>query len=180
MFQMSTFLCKQPSSYDRRLEIDGVSSFSSETSTSSDGPWLWVIWCVHLLLLSALCCTDPWLMLMQDLVYYMLSWFLASCYAESFMWCTGCHKSLFYALRTLVVCCWDTLVVIMHVFCIDIPFVPCWQDAHHSCFCIILIGVFWLRIIVVEYLLEPLLREGIFPWMITTSYLVYITFIDNT
>lgn len=40
MFQMSTFLCEQPSSYDRRLEIDGVSSFSSETSTSSDGPWL--------------------------------------------------------------------------------------------------------------------------------------------
>ena len=112
---MSTFLCKQPSSCDWCLEIDGPSSFSSVTSTSSDGPWLWGIWCVHVLLLYALCCTDPWLMLMQDFVYYMLSWFLAWFDVESSMWCTGGNNSSCYALRSLVVCCWDTLVFAMHV-----------------------------------------------------------------
>ena len=168
---MSTFTCEQPSSWDRCLESNGPSSFSSETSTSSDGPWLWGIWCVHVLLLSALCCTDSWLMLMQDLLYYMFSWFLAWFDAEYSMWCT-CHNSSCYVLRSLVVCFWDTLVVVMHVFFFDIPFVPCWRDAHHACFCVILIGVFWLRVLVVEHILEPLLREGILPCMIETSSLL--------
>ena len=162
------------------LEIDGLSIFSSETSTSSNGPWCEVYGYCPCTSSFTLCCMDPWLILMQDLVYFMLSWFLASCYAKSSIWCTRCHKSSCYALRSLVVCCWDTLFVVMHVFCFDIPFVPCWRDAHHACFCVILIGVFWLRIPVVEYLLEPLLREGIFPCMIETSSLVYITIIDST
>ena len=50
MFQTSTFWCEQPSSYDRLLEINGLSSFSSETSTSSNGP------CLCCMLLGYSCC----------------------------------------------------------------------------------------------------------------------------
>jgi len=109
-------------------------------------------WCR---ILFITCCHDSLLDLMQNLS----------------MWCNFCHNSLCYALISLVVCCWDTLVVIMHVFCFDIPFVPCWRDAHHACFCVILIGVFSLRVLVVEHLLEPLLCEGILPCMIETPSL---------
>jgi len=97
-------------------------------------PLWWGILCVHVLLIYALCCIDPWLMIDAGSCYFMLSQFHASCYAESFIWCTFCHKSLCYALRSLIACCWDTLVVIMHVFCFYIPFVPCWHDVYHACF----------------------------------------------
>ena len=90
----------------------------------------------------------------------MFSWFLTWCDAESSMWCTCCRDSSCYVWRSLVSCWWDTLVVVMYVF--EIPFLPCWQDVHHACFCVILIGVFWLGVLVVEHLLEPLLRERIF------------------
>jgi len=177
---MSTFLCKKPFLWYRCLESNGLSNFSNVTSTSSDGLWCDVYGYCPCNSSFTLWCMDPWLILMQDLVYYMLSWFLTSCYAESFIWCNCFHNSLCYALKSLVVCCWDTLVVVMHVFCFNIPFVPCWRDAHHSCFCVILIGVLWLRVLVVEHLWKPLLCEGILPCMIKTSSLVYIIFIDST
>ena len=138
---MSIFMCEQSSSCDRWCEVDVLANFSTLTTFSSGSPWWWGIWCAHVLLLFALCCIDPRLMIDVGSCYFMLSRFLASCYPESFIWCTFCHKYLWYAFRTLVACCWDTLDVIMHVFCFDILFVPCWRDAHHACFCITLIGV---------------------------------------
>ena len=68
----------------------------------------------------------------------------------------------------------------MHLCWFDAESSPCWKDVHHACFCVILIGVLWLRVPVVEHLLKPLLCEGTFPSMIVTSSLVYITIIDNT
>lgn len=53
---------------------------------------------------------------------------------ESSIRCTCCHNSSCYVLKSRVVCCWDILVVIMHVFCFDIPFASSWRDAHHTCF----------------------------------------------
>lgn len=78
-----------------------------------------------------------------------------------FIWCTLCFEIPYW-------CFWDTLVLIVHLFFFDIPFVPFWRDAHHACSCVILIGV-WLRVLVVENLLEPLLCEGLFPCMIETK-----------
>ena len=96
------------------LKIWTYTFSSTSSSTSLDGLWCEVYdYCLYTS--SYLCCTDPWLMLMQDLVYCMLSWFLAWFNVEYFIWCTCCHKSSFYALRSLVVCFWDTLVVVMHV-----------------------------------------------------------------
>ena len=99
-------------------------------------------------------------------------------------WCKilfiiGCHDSSLdvmwnllcdvLAIMTHHVMCWDPLLcgegillLLSCMFFIEIAFIPCRRDAHHACFSVILIRVFWLRIRVVEHLLEPLLREGIF------------------
>ena len=68
-----------------------------------------------------------------------------------------------------VVCCWDTLVVFMHVFASRSLLCHVGRMLIMHEFCVTLIGVFWLRVPVAEHLLEPLLREGIFPCMISTS-----------
>lgn len=166
-------------SFNQCLEIDGLSNFNSETSTSSDGPWCEVYGYCPCISSFTLCCMDHWLILIQDLVFFMLSWFLPSCYAESSIWCTCYHNSSCYALRSLVVCCWDTLVVVMHVFCFDILFVSCWWDAHHACFCVILIGVL-IEISSCGTSLRGTPVWGHFSLYDRDIISVYITIIDNT
>ena len=56
-------------------------------------------------------------------VMYMLSWFVMFC-SEIPLLVDG------------------ILMLSSHMFCVEIPVMPCWQDAHHAWVCVILIGVF--------------------------------------
>lgn len=118
-----------------------------------------------------------------DVLMYL---FFMHCATNILDWCwwrilfiIGCHDSSLDVMRNILcdllpimtqhVMCWDPLlcgdgILLLSscMFFIEIPFMPCWQDAHHACFCVILIGVFWLRIRVMKHFLEPLLREDIF------------------
>ena len=142
-------------------------------------PVVWGIWFFHLFLLYTLCCTNPWLMLMQDLVYYMLSWFIVWCDVEYSMWCTCYHDLSCYVLRSIVVFWWDIVVVIMHVLHWD----PCYAMLTGCSSCMFLCHTD--RSLLTEssntgtYLIATPAR-GNFPCMIAASSLVYIMIINNT
>lgn len=162
---------------------------------------MWTMWFTvdcfheHLLLHMVICCEVYDLFIYLFFMHYaawILDWYwcrilFITCFHDSlldFMWNILCDVLVVITHHVMF---WDPLLYVVGIlllsswmFCFDIPFVPCWQDAHHACFYVILIGVFWLRIPVVEYLLEPLLHGDIFPCMIAISSLVYITFIENT
>ena len=103
---------------------------------------LFYVWCG---IFFITCFHDSWLT-WRGIIYvmYLLSWFFMLCFEIPLLYVAG------------------ILMLSSCMFCIEIPFMPSWQDAHHTWVCVILIGVFCLRVPVVEHLLEPLLREGIF------------------
>ena len=167
---MSTFMREQSFSCDRCCEIDDPNNLSSVTSTSSDGTWfeiydlfmyLFFIHCAaHILdscwcrILFITCCHDSLLDLMWNLlcdvlvviIHHVMLWD-PLLYVVGILFLSSCM----FVLTSLL--CHVGRMLIMHVFCV------------------ILIGFFWLRFLVVEHLLEPLMREGIFPCMIDTSSL---------
>lgn len=86
------------------LEINGLSSFSRETSTFSDGLWCVVYGYCPCAYYFTLCCMDPWLILRQDLIYYLLSWFLSD------LMCNLLYDVL--AVITFHVMLWDPLLYV--------------------------------------------------------------------
>lgn len=107
-------MCDQ--SCDWRHEINGLNNFSNLTSASSDSPLLWGICWIHVLLLYALCCTYPWLMLMQSILFL-------TCFHDSLLDVMWNHLFDVFSIMIrhvmvwylFVVCWWDTQVVIMHI-----------------------------------------------------------------
>ena len=98
----------------RRREIDGTTSCNSLTSYSLDGPrmsGICIVFMYFFLLWDALCCIDPCLMLMWDLVFLLVSWFL---------------------LDMMQIHIWDVLVVMTRHVLFDIPLLLCWWDTHVS------------------------------------------------
>jgi len=169
---MSIFMCEQSSSCYWCYEIDASTSFSTLTAFTSNGPWWWGIWCVHVLLISALCCTDPWLMI--DAGSCLLHVVMIPC----FMLC-GIFLCDVISVITLYVMLWDPLLYVVGILLLS------------SCMCFsltsLLCHVGGMRTMLVlchtdkslliessscgTSLLEPLLREGILPCMIKTSSL---------
>ena len=90
--------------------------------------------------------------MMQNLcVYFMWDVFIIDCYV-CFDWYPFVSMLTGYSCFTMYV--W-----------IEIPLLPCWRDAlyYHTWNYFMLIGVFlWMRVLVVEHLMEPPLCEGIF------------------
>jgi len=81
---------------------------------------------------------------------------ILDCWLCRILFIIGCHDSSLDVMQNLLC---DVLVIMTHhvmcldpllcgdgiimlslcMFFIEIPFMPYWQDAHHACFCVILI-----------------------------------------
>lgn len=112
---------------------------------------------------SSLCIVLHRSLLMFDVGSCFLLIFMipAWCDAESPMWCTCCHDSSCCVLRSLCCMLMGYSCVAMHA-CFEIPSMPCWWDAHHAWVLCHTDRSLLIESFVVEHLLEPLLREGIF------------------
>ena len=134
------------------------------------------------------------------LIYFLFLHYVAQ--ILDWCWCriffiTCCHDSLLDLMRNILcdvlaiithhVMFWDPLLYVVGIlllsscmFCFWNPFYAMLAWCSSCMFSCHTNRSFWLRVLVVEHLLEALLREGIFPCMIMTTSLVYITIIDNT
>jgi len=157
-------MCEQSFHEIWHCEIDGTDSFSSLTSFSSDGLRMRGICSVFLYFFCcALCCTDPCLMFDVGSGFLLVFMIPAWCDTESFMGCTCCQDSSCFV--------WDPFVVMLmgysccrHVCLHWDPFYAMFARCSSSCMslCHTDRSPFWLRFPVMEHILEPLLREGIF------------------
>jgi len=160
--------------------MDGTNNFSSLTSASSDGPWLWDICSVFMYFLSyEFCCTDPCLMLDMGSCFLFFFMILAWCVVESSMRCTCFHDLSCYVLRSLCCMLMGYSCVTMHVVFWD-PFYAMLMVCSSCMSFVIMIWVLLTEISCSGTSLGATPTWGNFPCMIAMPSLMYIISIGNT
>ena len=95
---------------------------------------------------------------------YLFSWFVMFCLRSLFCYVDGILMCRHVCLH------WDPFYAMLEGCSLS----SCMSLGHTNRI------HFWMRVLAAQPLLLPLLREGIFPCMITKSTLMYIITIDNT